>query len=277
MDPELEDFLRGTLSSPAVVADHSWHDGLRPLVLEVRDRTGRSWVVKRYADADLYFSELIAYRRWVPALEDRAPELRASDDNLHSLVLTALPGKTPERWQDSDVQHQAGRLLRRFHDAESFPPDDDANARMLYRLDRVAPEARKLLAPGVIDFVRGEINALDRITAPPQVSCHLDYSPRNWLVEHGHLRIIDFGDAAPDTWIADFGRLFVGWRLSPSGKEAFLAGYGRMPTADDLALLRTSYATTLIAHVVVARERGYANYEAACQVLLDGLMSGEIA
>lgn len=93
----------------------------------------------------------------------------------------------------------------------------------------------------------------------------------------GQLYVIDFGDSSPDAWINDFGRLFIGWRLAPEPKAAFLDGYGRRPTADELALLRASYTATLISQIAFAHEQGYTQAEAACRQVLQSLMTGEIA
>lgn len=268
MDPRIASFLHARLDGPVVIGDHSWLDGTRPTVLRTKDRAGREWFVKQHVLADFYAAERDAYERWVPALGDRAPSLFAADDELLTLIVTALPGVMPERWEDPELQFQAGILLRRFHDAETLPPYVDIVARKLDALDRILPRAEELIDRGALDFARSQLVELGYVAALRCVPCHLDYSPRNWLVDDGVLYVIDFGDCRTDAWVNDFGRLFLGWHLHGEPKEAFLDGYGRVPTDDESALLRACYAARMVEQIVFAREYGLAQAEAGCRGVL---------
>ncbi|MEQ4203863.1 phosphotransferase [Actinopolymorpha sp. B9G3] len=112
--------------------------------------------------------------------------------------------------------------------------------------------------------------------APPRVSCHFDYSPRNWLVDVGRVHLIDFEWAQPEVWVNDLGRLFFGlWRTRPDLREAFLDGYGRQPDEADLALLLGSYALTTVWHLVWTYEHDNPEFGSAVREILHGLMRGE--
>src|SRR5680860_1609420 len=88
-------------------------------VLETVDRTGVRWFAKRLENPGQWWAEVRTYRRWVPALGDRAPLLRAADEQLRALVVSAVPGRHGRRF-DPPLHHGAGGLLRLFHD--SCPP-----------------------------------------------------------------------------------------------------------------------------------------------------------
>ena len=65
------------------------------LVVSVRDGGDVTWFLKQHRGRERYLSEVTAYRRWVPVLSARAPHLRASDDSLHAVILSAVPGEPP--------------------------------------------------------------------------------------------------------------------------------------------------------------------------------------
>src|SRR5437763_1982170 len=82
--------------------------------------------------------------------------------------------------------------------AEPFPPYDDVIARKLDELDEISEPATALVGSDQVDRARSRLRALDSTPPPRRVPCHLDFSPRNWLVDDGLLHVVDFGDAAPD-------------------------------------------------------------------------------
>lgn len=251
--------------------DWSWDHGEAD-VLQAVDAAGVTWFAKRHRQRAKYTRELAAYQDWVPALGDRAPRLRAFDDELHVLVLSAVPGRayasdTPQ------THHQAGMLLRRFHDVEFLPPWTDFAAEKQAELEVWTARADGLLTAREIDFVRSEVRGFERLPAPPRVPCHLDYSPRNWLVADDKVYVIDFERARPEIWINDVGRRhFASWQSDPGLREAFWDGYGRAPAADDLALLIGGYALTAMSTIIWARQHGDESFEAWGREVLSGLM-----
>jgi len=207
-------------------------------VLQLRDARGGRWVVKRHRERERYETELAAYQTWVPALGSRAAGLRGHDDEGQLIVLSALPGA--HSWPgDADTHHRAGEALRLLHDSAPATPWDGFQAAKLADFEELAPQASQLLSKDVVDFVLTRILALSGLDNPPlSVPCHRDYTPRNWLVDGERLYVIDFELVRTDVWVNDLTRLECGvWRGDPKLRAAFLAGYGRTPSAEDELVL----------------------------------------
>jgi hypothetical protein len=126
------EFAERVLGACELQADCSWGHRLSS-VLRIRDASGATWYLKHHADQARYQAEVAAYREWIPALQDAAPRLRAADDSLQAVILSAVPGDTA-RWPatatfspgtgrpaERDLHRAAGNVLRRLHDArEAF-------------------------------------------------------------------------------------------------------------------------------------------------------------
>lgn len=64
---------------------------------------------------------------------------------------------------------------------------------------------------------------------------HGDWQPRNWLIDQGQVRVIDFGRADLRPRVEDFARLArQDFARDPRLEEAFLAGYGHDPREGSL-------------------------------------------
>jgi len=270
------------------VTDWSWSHGAS-LVVEVVDQAGARWFVKRHADRARYLAEVAAYRRWVPALGDRAPRLRASDDELQAVILSAVPGlpvgavgTASGRTIDVDgnrrVHRQAGALLRKLHEAEPARAWPVMAAAKLAEFDRIATSAAGLLGEGDLDFVRAKVSALGGLRAPSWVPCHLDYGPRNWVVDlDGTVRVIDFEWARGDLWVSDLARLYsTEWTSRPDLRDAFLDGYGRQIEQEDRAALHAVSALRALWLVVRARATGQTEFEQSNRQLLKRLRVARI-
>ncbi|HEV2370296.1 MAG TPA: aminoglycoside phosphotransferase family protein [Acidimicrobiales bacterium] len=276
MDIDLEAHLRALLGPYRVIADHTWPEWREALVLELADAEGVRWFLKRHRRAEGYRAELRAYQRWVPVLGPHAPRLGDADDPSQSLVISAVAGRRPEQWVSPQLQHDAGALLRRFHDAEDLGPWEDMVAAKTARLEFWAARGGGLVDRQLVGAVRARLKALEGIGPVRCVPSHRDYSPRNWLVSDGQLHVIDFGDAGPDVWVHDFGRLLLSWRLPPQARAAFFDGYGRTPTEEDMAVLRASYAADLVFGIVWTHEHTNAKLEASLRELLVGLLADDL-
>ncbi|TDC96449.1 hypothetical protein E1292_38390 [Nonomuraea deserti] len=267
----LEGYVGRVLGVSHVEREVSWEHGAT-CVLRVRDRAGRTWYAKRHRRKDGYARETFAYRHWVPVLGGHAPRLRACDDELQALVLSAVPG-THAQDVGAEGHHQAGVLLRRFHEAAPPEPCEGFAAARRARLEHWVPRCAGVIERGELDFVRSRVRELDGLPRPARVPCHLDYTPRNWLTGEGRLHVVDFEWAATEVWINDLARLSFGvWRERPWLGEAFLDGYGRRPTADELALQASCYALTAMWMMIWAREHGEAAFEAGLRDQLRFLM-----
>jgi Ser/Thr protein kinase RdoA (MazF antagonist) len=250
-------------------------------VLRVRDKSGVIWFLKRHGERARYRAELTAYRKWVAALGGAAPRLRAADDTLQAMILSAVPGEAAswpateatgpvaDRSAERNVQRDAGRILRRLHDAQPALPWPDFAAVKMEQLDRLKSAASALLRPRELDRAGAEIAALADVPAPAQVPCHHDYTPRNWLVGKGSLHVIDFEWCGLDARVADFARLHLGiWAGRPDLQEAFLDGYGRELSPADHEILHGCAVLTAVWLLVKAHETRQPSFEEGSRIAL---------
>ncbi|MBA2551126.1 MAG: hypothetical protein H0V13_08785 [Nocardioidaceae bacterium] len=223
-------------------------------VLEVTDANGNHWVAKRHGRVNPWLRELRAYRRWTPALGGHAAVLHSADRTTCTLVLSKLPGTRAPN--ESASHSRAGQLLRALHTCAPSVPYPDYAADAEGRLDELLRRGSALLDRREIDFARGEVRALRELPAPSSVPCHLDYAPRNWLIDDAHsLRVIDFAGARRQVWVRDLLRMhFSNWWQRPDLRDAFLDGYGHHPTDAETTLLLRSAAITAVNGIVRGAE-----------------------
>ncbi|CAM5778541.1 Aminoglycoside phosphotransferase domain-containing protein OS=Cellulomonas persica OX=76861 GN=CPE01_06600 PE=4 SV=1 [Cellulomonas persica] len=236
------------LPGARVLRDHSW--GLvGTTVLEVAHDDERL-VVKAGDDADHHLArEITAHEQWLGpwVAAGRAPELVRADRTAKLLVTRWLPGDlalaTPAA-ADPATYRQAGELLAALHAQEPVLDDEyehRENARLLRWLDsphRVDDE--------VVEHIRAVVASWP--TPPARVvPTHGDWQPRNWLVDGGVVRVIDFGRAALRPAMVDLARLAAQeFGRDPALEHAFLDGYGadpREPTAWARVRLREAVGT----------------------------------
>jgi hypothetical protein len=155
-------------------------------VWRMRDARGAEWFLKRHRDRERFSAELTAYKMWAPALHGKAARLRAFDEPLQAMILSALPGE-PARWPavhagQPSAEHageiathrEAGAILRSLHDAQSALRRPDFSAAKIEQFDGLRPALSGLLSRRALDAARREIAALADIRAPEQVPCHHD-------------------------------------------------------------------------------------------------------
>ena len=231
LSAEQRELLESWLPGAHVDRDHSW--GLvQTTVLELTHGGGR-FVVKAGGPRDQHIErELRAHREWLEPWTGRglAPALVHGDAAAKLLVTRYLPGELVlggDHADHPDAFRQAGALLALLHD-QCATVDDDyerrANESSLAWLD--GPHR---IDPGTTRRLRAEIL---RWPAPPAtlVPTHGDWQPRNWLIDDGVVRAIDFGRAGLRPAASDFGRLAVqDFRRDPKLEQAFLDGYGADP------------------------------------------------
>lgn len=269
MDPAVVAWAPTVLPAPVTeVADRSWPDG-KSSVHQVQDGGGSSWFIKHHRDREWYSAEVAAYRRWVPALGDRAPVLHARNDGLCAIVVSALRASGRQDWHDDDVRRDAGVALRALHSAESFGLWDDIAAAKQADLERWTRRGAGLLSGTEAGIAQRCITALAGLPAPERVPCHRDYTPRNWIIDNGRVRVIDFEETQPDAWMSDIGRMTIGfWPGKPHLTDAVLDGYGRRLSADDEATATCLFAVSAVKFIVLGTELGKRDFVARTRHVL---------
>jgi Ser/Thr protein kinase RdoA (MazF antagonist) len=280
----LRGYANQVLGPCELLEDSSWKHQMS-LVLRMRDASGAEWFLKRHRDRARYYAELNAYHAWVPALRGGGPRLRAFDESLQAIILSAVTGEhapwpaahatepSAERAAETAIQRQAGMILRRFHDAQPALPWPDFGVAKLEQFEYLRPALRGLLTDHELDAARREVVALADIPAPKQVPCHHDYTPRNWLGAGGALRVIDFEWAYLDAWVADLARLHLSvWTTRPDLREAFLEGYGRQLSLTDHKALRGCAVLTGVWLLSKAHESDQPSFEDASRTAVLRLM-----
>jgi Ser/Thr protein kinase RdoA (MazF antagonist) len=257
------DLASAVLGRPVtLVRDRSWDHG-EATVLEVRDAGGTPWIVKRVGRPQTFERETRALRDWAPLLGDgRAPRLEATDPERSLLVMNRLPGRACVASTTAEFR-QAGRLIRRLHDAEPATPDPDYPARAGVDVDRWLHRVPGVADRADVDFVRAQIALMGSMPPALTVPVHNDNQPRNWLSDaDGTVRVIDFGKARRDILVRDFERMQQAeWRDRPDLRDAFLDGYGRPLTDAEERMLACVGAVAALTTVLWGRAHGDRAFE----------------
>lgn len=236
LDPAQQAWVTERMPDAQLVRDMSW--GLiETTVLHVR-AGGDDVVVKAAGPSDTHLPrEISAHAGYTAPLisTGHAARLRDASAEVRVVLLDYLPGElvlgTDAEWQ-ATTYVQAGVLLRRLHEQESRTDAEyeaRATARQLYWLDQphridpsIAARARRLLASAPAPAVM-------------LVPTHGDWHPRNWVIDDGVVRAIDFGRFDFRPAATDFARMAAQqWRERPDLEAAFLDGYGSDPRDPEL-------------------------------------------
>jgi hypothetical protein len=211
--------------------DMSWNL-VDTVVLDVDTAHGRVVIKAAGPDNHHIAREITAYQGFTDGLArtGHAPQLLHHDRHANLLAIRYLDG-SPVEGTDAefscDTYRQAGRHARMFHDqAERTDPGWDAAAvaKSLGWLDqphRIQPQIAANLRAILVSHKPEPVVV---------VPTHGDWQPRNWLVDDGRIKVIDFGRFAWRPAVSDFCRLAAQqWRHDGRLEEAFFAGYGGDP------------------------------------------------
>jgi len=254
LPPDLQQWADRHLPGPdrATVTDASWPRGDSRIWKATTPSTAA--FVKMYPSTARYGRELRGCEHAARALTaDEAPHVIAANEELRSVILTALPGQVVrglalQKAEEERVHRLAGRLLRRWHDAPT-PISATSRTDIMTAITDQADEAAVCLdrvgdrlSPAERDLVRKVSTELVGIAQNlPLAYRHGDYSPRNWLWDAaaGHHSIIDFEESAPGIAVEDLVWLHgAAWPDRPDLRRAFLTGYGRdLTQSEERALL----------------------------------------
>ncbi|MFT3970486.1 MAG: phosphotransferase [Micropruina sp.] len=255
LDAAQSAFVERTLGRLQLMDDLSW--GLVDTKVLHLQAAGEDFVLKAAGPGNHHIGrEIDAYAKYTAslALHERAGELVAADRASNALIVTYQPGALVEGTTaelDPDVHRQAGVALRVLH--QQHARFDAAHERLTTERATAWLDREHRIAPSIEARARRILTAY-RPSPVVVVPTHGDWQPRNWLIDAGLLRVIDFGrfDFRPAS--TDLCRLAVQqWKLSPALEDAFLAGYGDDPRDDQLwriELLREAIGTAVWAFLV---------------------------
>lgn len=255
LDAAQSAFVERTLGKTQLIEDMSW--GLTDTkVLRIRT-DGNDFVLKAAGPGTHHIGrEISAYEKYTAplALHERTGELVAADRASNALIVSYQRGVSVEDTAgelDAEVHRQAGLALRLLHDQEARV---DAAYERLSTEKSMAWLDREHRIGRSTEAKARQILSAHRPSPVVVVPTHGDWQPRNWLIDAGLLRVIDFGrfDFRPAS--TDLCRLAVQqWKRSPALEDAFLAGYGDDPRDDQhwrIELLREAIGTAVWAFLV---------------------------
>jgi hypothetical protein len=242
-----------------VLADHSWEHG-ESRVLLIR-AAGGDVVAKWSRREHNHELELRAYQQFVPALGDCAPRLLQHDDDLRLLVLTRIPGAPPssDDIADPETHRRAGALFRRLHECAPARTDPGYAGRLLAEFDGWV--ARGRLTGREICAARELVAGVADVSVP-LVPTHYDGTPRNWLIDKGTVRLIDFEWVDWNPWCNDLVKLRRWpWRDNSELGRAFLAGYGKTLDEPHSRILPALEMLSAVFVITWSHEHGMAEHE----------------
>ncbi|MEE4543960.1 aminoglycoside phosphotransferase family protein [Streptomyces sp. V4-01] len=220
-------------------------------------RHHRTSYLKQHPSPTFHAREVQAYAHWTPALpHDQAPQLLAADPALSAMLLTALPGITPDQHSlpiedEQEIHRQLGLLLAAFHHSQPRrPPTQDHPD--LGSLQRHLAAASPYLTAGD-GVLAGRMAVRLATLAPlPHVPTHGDAQLRNtvWNPETRTLALIDYERAAYAPAVRDLIRLQYGpWDKRPDLKTAFFTGFGQALTQHETQHLQAMAALDAISGI----------------------------
>ncbi|WP_327669445.1 MULTISPECIES: aminoglycoside phosphotransferase family protein [unclassified Streptomyces] len=232
----LHAWVESVLGSLDDVRDSS-HDRANSQVWRVTSPAGAHYV-KVAPKPILYTRETRAYGAAVPRLgHGNAPVLRDSSAELLALILTPVDGEPLKEEQSParrrTAHRQAGRLLRRFHDATTGTlgqPEAGAGVveNTMVGLDKHLAEASDHLSATEADVLRRLVGALPGCGPLPAGWRHGDFWERNLLWNGQRCALIDFERSELGPRVADFVKLATSlWPEHPELRTALFEGYGR--------------------------------------------------
>jgi hypothetical protein len=255
LTPEQQATVHEWLPDSELVADLSW-ELMGTVVLHLRTPDGDR-IIKAGGPANHHIgrernAHLDFTGPWVA--QRRAARLFAFDPDTNMVLLDHLPGELAQGHPaegDPEAYRQAGAMLAEFHGQASRP--DDAYESRMTRKALASLDSPHRIAPETVDRLRGILLAIE--PEPVMlVPTHGDWHPRNWLVDGGFVRAIDFGRFDWRPAFTDFARLAVRqFAANPALETAFLDGYGSDPRTPELwrALrIREAIGTAVWAHQV---------------------------
>jgi hypothetical protein len=190
----------------------------------------------------------------------QSPSLIARDDELVVMLITEVEGElldsTPVSSHEcTQMFTMAGRFIRRLHDADLPDPDGlDATEYLRDRMEYYLGVAESSVDAKTAEWARELIDQACSIIGVRRVPCHMDFSPKNWLIQRGEegtgFGVIDWERARWDLWLQDVQRMeYDHFHREPHLRDAYFEGYDREPSDDERLQLKAISLVTSIASI----------------------------
>ena len=261
------EFARLEMGSALKIDNFSRDIGRPSIVWRLTGSDGsRAWL-KHHELPLLYERELLGLEQFVPALGPqtwwKSPSLIAKDDELEVILMTEVSGElldsTPVSSDECTRMFQlAGKFIRKLHDADIRDPDGiDAGEYLRDRLQYYLGAGEKSVDEKTAAWAGELIDEACSFSGLRRVPCHMDFSPRNWLIQRGEegtgFGVIDWERARWDLWLQDVQRMeYDHFHREPHLREAYFEGYGREPSEDEGLQLNAISLVTSIASIAWA-------------------------
>lgn len=255
LSPEQTAQVRAWLGDLALVGDLSWNLTDNK-VLHLR-ATQQDLILKTGGESNHHISrELRAHQSYTESLKVRglASEMLFFNEKLRMMVFDYLPGALCEGSEyefDPSIFRQAGSALKLFH-SQHTRADRGYEERLLEKFRRLLSLEHRISFSQSQQIKR--ILDAQELHSALLVPTHGDWQPRNWIIDEGKLRVIDFGRFEFRPAASDLARLasqqFNGHAELES---AFLEGYGEDPREEPswgIMLLREAIGTAVWAYQV---------------------------
>jgi hypothetical protein len=277
MDDEVRRAIASFLGGESIqYRDLSW--GHRQSeVFRICTEHGSIYYAKRHGSRDAFERELYAYRNWVPALGSFAPSLLGFRSDIRLILAEGLPGRSLEYSDGASGFKQAGQLLRRFHDAGAHRICYFAEAHPLRKILGILKDASEVFEDSELNFVWRKTEALASFLkgrATKMVPCHLDFQPRNLLVDDaGVVRVIDFEYSKYDLRERDLIRIYWGCEYyGVDCRDQFFEGYGLKLDDSERAILNSLSSVWAVTTVLWAKQHNDRSYEDFGRYILHEVM-----
>jgi len=222
------DFSHSELGSALKIENHSRDFGRPSIVWRLTAGDGsRAWL-KHHELPQLYERELLGLELFVSALGPQtwwqSPSLIAKDDELAVMLMSEVEGELLDSTPVSSDEctrmfAMAGRFIRKLHDAALPDPEGlDISEHLRDRMEHYLGVSESSVDDQTAAWARELIDEACSVKGGQHVPCHMDFSPRNWLVQRGEedtgLGVIDWERALGSM---GSGRLAHGVRPFPKG------------------------------------------------------------
>lgn len=187
------------------------------MLWRVDDGNERFWL-KQHEGKILYERELSALSRYASRVDRvTVPAIVQRDDELGVMLLTNVSGSHPDELElssdeSTEMYRLAGAAARSLHELPlDDPPDAPYSDHFIASMERALALSQPHLDADTIGWVRQAADDGAAFEGSPYVNAHIDYSPRNWLVERRRdglrLGVIDWKRARVDHWLQDVKRM----------------------------------------------------------------------